>query len=185
MARGDPPPGSAASALPVVGRPRRWIANARIERFVEPALLLLLRDGESHGYDLADGLAELAPDDRVDLGNLYRLLRDLEAEGLVAVPVARTTSRAGPSAPTTLTKEGHAVLDAWAESLTREPAHDRPLPPKRYAADQIDRRGDALGVEGAVAPRPRQRPRPLEEAGAGRARPCTRWRRGTAATPGP
>jgi PadR family transcriptional regulator PadR len=94
------------------------MVNGRVERFVEPALLLLLRDAPSHGYDLADGLAELAPDDRVDLGNLYRLLRDLEAEGLV-------TSRWRDDLPGRtkrtyeLTDEGEAVLDAWATGLAR------------------------------------------------------------------
>src|ERR1700754_544745 len=60
-----------------------WVANARVERFVEPALLLLLRDGETHGYDLADALGESVPTERVDLGNLYRLLRSLEEDGIV------------------------------------------------------------------------------------------------------
>src|SRR5262245_66667186 len=61
--------------------PGTWEVHARVERFVEPALLLILRGGETHGYDLADSLAELAPDDPVDLGNLYRLLRSLEEIG--------------------------------------------------------------------------------------------------------
>ena len=81
---------TAASGRPSGGRGAagaagdgRWEVHARIERFVEPALLLLLRDGETHGYDLAEALAELAPDDTVDLGNLYRLLRSLEVEGVV------------------------------------------------------------------------------------------------------
>ena len=89
--------------------PGQWEVHARIERFVEPALLLVLRDGETHGYDLAEALAELAPDDAVDLGNLYRLLRSLEVEGLVVLALARRPARAheahvrahrgGPSPP--------------------------------------------------------------------------------------
>jgi PadR family transcriptional regulator, regulatory protein PadR len=92
--------------------------HARIERFVEPALLLTLRDGESHGYDLADALARLAPDERVDLGNLYRLLRSLEEEGVV-------TSRWRDDLPGRskrtydLTDEGRALLDTWADALRR------------------------------------------------------------------
>ena len=95
-----------------------WMVNGRVERFVEPALLLLLRDEPSHGDDLAEAMAELAPDDRVDLGNLYRLLRDLEAEGLVR----SSWAKGGPGrAKRTyeLTDEGEAVLDAWAAGLTR------------------------------------------------------------------
>jgi PadR family transcriptional regulator PadR len=92
--------------------------RARVERFVEPALLLLLRDGETHGYDLADSLAEMAPDDPVDLGNLYRLLRSLEAEGVV-------TSRWRDDLPGRskrtyeLTDDGRRLLDTWAEALAR------------------------------------------------------------------
>jgi len=60
----------------------RWIVRARIERFVEPAVLLLLRDGPRHGYDLLERIPDLAGGEgTVDLGNLYRLLRALEREG--------------------------------------------------------------------------------------------------------
>jgi poly-beta-hydroxybutyrate-responsive repressor len=92
--------------------------RARVERFVEPALLLLLRDGETHGYDLADSLADLVGDERVDLGNLYRLLRSLEEEGLV-------TSRWRDDLPGRskrtyeLTDEGRRVLATWADALDR------------------------------------------------------------------
>ena len=96
--------------------PGHWEVRARVERFVEPALLLLLRDGPTHGYDLADGLAELAPDDPVDLGNLYRLLRSLEYEGLV---VSEWSDDLPGRARRTyeLTDDGRRLLDAWAGSL--------------------------------------------------------------------
>jgi DNA-binding PadR family transcriptional regulator len=98
--------------------PGRWEVHARVERFVEPALLLVLREGETHGYDLAEALAELAPDDEVDLGNLYRLLRSLELEGLV---VSRWRDDLPGRAKRTyaLTEEGRALLDSWAEALGR------------------------------------------------------------------
>ena len=52
-------------------------------------VLLLLRDGPKHGYELLERLPELsAGDGHIDLGNLYRLLRALEAEGLVSSAVA-------------------------------------------------------------------------------------------------
>lgn len=92
--------------------------HARIERFVEPALLLVLREGETHGYDLADAVATLAPEDRVDLGNLYRLLRTLEEEEIV-------TSRWRDDLPGRskrtyeLTDAGRALLDKWVDALSR------------------------------------------------------------------
>jgi PadR family transcriptional regulator, regulatory protein PadR len=98
--------------------PGAWEVHARVERFVEPALLLLLRDGETHGYDLADSLAQIAPDDPVDLGNLYRLLRSLEADGVV-------TSRWRDDLPGRskrtyeLTDDGRRLLDTWAQALTK------------------------------------------------------------------
>jgi poly-beta-hydroxybutyrate-responsive repressor len=96
----------------------RWEVRARVERFVEPALLLVLRDVETHGYELADAVEDLNPDERVDLGNLYRLLRSLEEEGLV-----RSAWRAdlpGRSKRTyKLTADGQRLLDTWADALER------------------------------------------------------------------
>jgi poly-beta-hydroxybutyrate-responsive repressor len=94
----------------------RWRVHARVERFNEPALLLILRDGSTHGYELADNLAEMLPAERIDMGNLYRMLRALEAEGIVEsewrddVPGRnRRTYR--------LTEQGESLLDTWAEAL--------------------------------------------------------------------
>ena len=60
-----------------------WRVRARVERFAEPAVLLLLRDRPAHGYELLDRLGGLLPSDGIDMGNLYRLLRALEDDGLV------------------------------------------------------------------------------------------------------
>ena len=65
------------------GRPGEWAVRARVERFHEPALLLLLRERPRHGYELIELLPGLAGGDRIDVGNLYRFLRGLEMEGLV------------------------------------------------------------------------------------------------------
>src|ERR671910_344288 len=66
-------------------RPGHWAVQARIERFIEPAVLLLLRERPRHGYDLVDNLPALVGEGAtIDLGNLYRLLRGLEAERLVS-----------------------------------------------------------------------------------------------------
>ncbi|HEU5242890.1 MAG TPA: helix-turn-helix transcriptional regulator, partial [Gaiellaceae bacterium] len=53
----------------------RWRVLARVERFAEPALLLLLRERPAHGYDLLERLPELTGEARIEMGNLYRLLR--------------------------------------------------------------------------------------------------------------
>src|ERR687895_1761635 len=61
-----------------------WEGRARVERFGEPALLTLLAQGPTHGYELLERLPELVGEERVDVGNVYRALRGLEDEGLVA-----------------------------------------------------------------------------------------------------
>jgi PadR family transcriptional regulator PadR len=109
---------------PRARRPHRrgWAVDARVERFSEPALLLLLRDRPAHGYELIDSLGELIPGRRVDMGNLYRTLRALEAEGLV-------TSEWDAEAPGPakrmyrLTDAGRRLLAEWATALAQ--ARDR------------------------------------------------------------
>ncbi len=88
-----------------------------MERLNEPALLLLLAERPRHGYDLLEHVPALVGDDaEVDLGNLYRLLRGLEADGLVT-----STWRAGAPGPArrvyALTPAGARLLDAWAAAL--------------------------------------------------------------------
>ena len=86
--------------------------RARVERFGEPALLLLLANEPTHGYELIERLPELSKEDRVDVGNLYRMLRSLEDEGLVASEWSADLP--GPTKRTyTLTDEGHHLL-AWS-----------------------------------------------------------------------
>ena len=93
-----------------------WHVHARIERFVEPALLLVLAKTDAHGYELAARIEELDPDDRVDLGNLYRLLRGLEAEGFVTSEWRDDLP--GRSKRTyRLTAAGRALLDAWTDAI--------------------------------------------------------------------
>ena len=59
-----------------------WAVRARVERIVEPALLLLLDERPRHGYDLLENIPALVGHGGadVDLSNLYRLLRGLEGK---------------------------------------------------------------------------------------------------------
>jgi PadR family transcriptional regulator PadR len=93
-----------------------WEVRARVERFGEPALLLLLADGPTHGYELLERLPDLLGEERVDVGNVYRALRALEEEGLV---VSEWQAKLpGPARRTyTITDEGRAALQAWLEAL--------------------------------------------------------------------
>jgi PadR family transcriptional regulator, regulatory protein PadR len=95
-----------------------WRVFARVERFTEPALLLLLRERPAHGYDLLERMPELTGEQRVEMGNLYRLLRALEEEGLVSSEWDDDSP--GPSKRRyAITEQGVQLLDQWAEALRR------------------------------------------------------------------
>ena len=76
---------------------------------------MLLRGQPTHGYELLEQLPELTGE-RVDMGNLYRFLRLLEAEGIVRSQWQDDLP--GPSKRTyELTDDGRALLDEWARAL--------------------------------------------------------------------
>lgn len=83
--------------------------------FLQPCLLLLLREQADHGYELVSRLGPLH-DGEGDSGGVYRALRGLERRGLVrsqwSIP------KAGPARRTyRLTGEGEAFLDLQAAEL--------------------------------------------------------------------
>src|SRR5438094_4078701 len=112
------PRGGRGARGPNMVGPGHWGGRARVERFSEPALLLLLRERPTHGYELLEALPSVTGEARVDMGNLYRVLRGLEEDGLV-------TSRweAGEPGPAKrtyeLTAAGARLLDEWANALRR------------------------------------------------------------------
>jgi PadR family transcriptional regulator, regulatory protein PadR len=112
--------------------PARALARAGARR----ALRLLLRERPLHGYELIERLPEVAGEGRIDVGNLYRLLRSLEAEGLVSSEWSAELP--GPAKRTyELTDEGRLLLDRWAEAL-RQAQNDVQGFLDRY--DQAERR---------------------------------------------
>jgi PadR family transcriptional regulator PadR len=94
----------------------RWHVRGRVERFVEPAVLLLLAERPTHGYELVEPVSELIPGERIDMGNLYRVLRALEEDGLV-----RSEWDAAEPGPAKrryeLTPQGRELLRAWVKAL--------------------------------------------------------------------
>lgn len=98
--------------------PGEWEVVARVERFVEPALLLSLAEGRSHGYELAERLADVVGVESVDYGNLYRLLRSLEQEGIVSSEWEEQ-SDAPSKRQYELTERGELLLEAWADALSQ------------------------------------------------------------------
>ena len=98
--------------------PGRWRVRARLERFIEPAVLLVLRDSPGHGYELLEQLQTLMPSERIDMGNLYRILRSLEREGLVAS--TWDDEAPGPAKRIyVITQSGSRVLAQWVDAFKK------------------------------------------------------------------
>jgi PadR family transcriptional regulator, regulatory protein PadR len=93
---------------------RGWVRpDGRRGRWLEPFLLLLIAEGESHGYALIGQLDELrvAPAG-VDVGMAYRTLRELEGEGLVSS--TWSADNGAPRRAYRLTDQGRVALHEWA-----------------------------------------------------------------------
>ncbi len=89
----------------------------RIDRFLEPCLLLLLRSRVVHGYELLERLKQFGfSENPVDSSTVYRMLRNLEEGSLVTSEW--DTERPGPARRIySLTPDGVDVLDRWAIDL--------------------------------------------------------------------
>ncbi len=90
--------------------------RVRVERFIEPVLLLAALESPFHGYDLPRllekwGLSVSA----IDLGNLYRVLRFLETEGLLRSSWEEVGGRGRRVYRPT--PAGRALLHLWTEGL--------------------------------------------------------------------
>jgi len=96
------------------GRGRR-----RIARFIEPALLLLLREEPRHGYTLAEELGRFGFDPAtLDPSIVYRALREMEEQGWAA----SEWDKAGFGPPRRIyriTADGEKYLEWWVADLRR------------------------------------------------------------------
>ncbi len=98
-----------------------WRPMGPRHRWLEPFLLVLIAGGTNHGYGLVGRLNALgvAPG-TVDVGELYRTLRELELNGLVRS--AWTNPEAGARRREyVLTEPGEARLGEWV-AVMRERA---------------------------------------------------------------
>lgn len=99
-----------------------WQGSAcprRISRFLEPCLLLLLREDASHGYNLLEALNRFgfAPG-TVDASVVYRTLREMEDAGWVTSRWD-TTGSGPPRRVYTVTLDGEEYLATWINDLRR------------------------------------------------------------------
>jgi PadR family transcriptional regulator, regulatory protein PadR len=100
-------------AIPGAACPRR------IARFLEPCLLLLLREDANYGYNLLDALQGFGfAKDSIDASVLYRVLREMEQAGWVSSEW--DTAGSGPSRRVyRVTHDGEEYLGWWIEDLRR------------------------------------------------------------------
>ena len=93
-------------------------AMGHLYRFVEPVLLLILKEKmQSYGYDLSGELSRYSfTDSEIENAVLYRTLRRLEANGYVISHW--DVDAPGPARRVySLTKEGNKHLREWAQVL--------------------------------------------------------------------
>jgi PadR family transcriptional regulator PadR len=93
-------------------------AMGNLYRFVEPVLLLLLKEkGASYGYQLSGAFREHAlTDAQIERGALYRTLRQLELNGNVSSEWQN--EQRGPARRVyKLTRQGERHLAEWATVL--------------------------------------------------------------------
>ena len=92
---------------------RGWAPLGTRHRWMEPFVMVLLAGGAAHGYAIVGELAQLGiTNGAVDVGQVYRTLRDLEQAGLVTSQWATGTGAARRDYA--LTETGQAALDEWA-----------------------------------------------------------------------
>lgn len=92
---------------------RGWMPLAARRRWIEPFVLAMLAR-ETYGYAILGRLEEMhISNSSLDVGLVYRTLRDLERDGLVSSSWAEES--AGPRRRAyQLTEAGYAALDDWA-----------------------------------------------------------------------
>ncbi|MGC8836982.1 MAG: helix-turn-helix transcriptional regulator [Anaerolineae bacterium] len=92
--------------------------RGRVQRFLQPWLLLLLAQRRAHGYELMERLGQDDDSPAADPGLLYRTLRQMEQEGLVRS--TWDTAKPGPARRVyEITEEGLEHLHVWAINIRR------------------------------------------------------------------
>ncbi|MEO8273658.1 MAG: PadR family transcriptional regulator [Chloroflexota bacterium] len=93
---------------------RGWAPIGGRRRWMEPFVLVLLAGGPAHGYAITAQLEEMGlTGGPVDIGQVYRTLRDLEDTGQVTATWSH--EQVGPQRKDyELTPVGYAALDEWA-----------------------------------------------------------------------
>ncbi|MDP8975322.1 MAG: helix-turn-helix transcriptional regulator [Actinomycetota bacterium] len=133
---------TSSTGAPRVPKPKREEPQGGLPRnYLRASLLLLIGEAPVHGYDLLEQIAGLGLH-TVDAGGLYRALRVMEGDGLVASTWEHSAS--GPARRTyRLTVEGGEWLHVWAGALRET---------HRYLSSYLDRYDDIVRSPDAELP---------------------------------
>jgi DNA-binding PadR family transcriptional regulator len=89
-------------------------------RFLQPCVIVMLHRGEAHGYSLLNGLDEFGfKPNRKDPSQIYRALRAMEDNGLVASQWNNDSSLGPQRRVYQITPEGEEYLSDWITDLRR------------------------------------------------------------------
>ena len=92
--------------------------GATLDKLVQPAVLAILAKGPLHGYELARKVGEIPHflDEAPDVSGIYRMLKTLEARGIVTSDW--DISQDGrPKRLFTITSKGKQCLAHWNDTL--------------------------------------------------------------------
>jgi len=88
----------------------------RMAQFLDPTLLLLLKESPAHGYTLLGRMAEFDLD-FLDPAVIYRALRKMEKQGWVTSTWEEEETQGPPRRVYAITPAGEEVLDCCARQL--------------------------------------------------------------------
>lgn len=89
-----------------------------LDKFLQPALLVILTRGENHGFQMIADLEKsgMVSGDSLDPAGLYRTLKRMEVSGLVSSRWD-TDSAAKPRRIYSITEDGRHCLVSWLTTL--------------------------------------------------------------------
>lgn len=110
MAKSSPKKKATFCDCPCVG--------ATLDKLLQPAVLAILSEESLHGYELAKRIGEIPDflDSPPDMSGVYRLLKNLEARGMV-VADWDTTEMSRTKRRYSITEDGRHCLQLWHETL--------------------------------------------------------------------
>ncbi len=89
-----------------------------LDKFIQPALLVILTRGDNHGFQMIADLEQsgMVSGDSLDPAGLYRTLKRMEVNGLVSSRWD-TDSATKPRRIYSITEEGRHCLTTWHTTL--------------------------------------------------------------------